>query len=260
MTTTEEIARLLEDYRLWLRDRTKLREVNGSWVEITTPYLDRHNDALQIYVRSENGGYILTDDSYTVRDLEASGCNLDSPKRKDLLAMTLNGFGVKINSEALEVHATADNFPARKHNLVQAMLAVNDLFYLASPLVQSFFIEEVIMWLDNNEIRYTPKVKITGTSGFDHLFDFVIPKSPKKQQPERIVQAINRPTRESAEAFIYAWGDTRDVRPTDSKAYAVLNDTGEQKVSSGVLEAFRNYHIKPVLFSHREEFAEELAA
>ena len=258
MTTLQDIERLLNGYRAWLKDRTTLREINGLWVEITTPYLDRHNDALQIYVRSDNGGYILTDDSYTVRDLEASGCNL-SPKRKDLLTLTLNGFGVKMNGEALEVHASAENFPARKHNLLQAMLAVNDLFYLASPLVQSFFIEDVTAWLDAREVRYTPEVKFTGISGFDHLFNFVIPKSPKKQ-PERIIKAINRPTRQSAEAFIYAWTDTREVRASDSKAYAVLNDTDEEKVSPGVLDAFRNYQIKPVLFSHREEVINELAA
>jgi hypothetical protein len=139
------------------------------------------------------------------------------------------------------------------------MLAVNDLFYLASPIVQSLFFEDVIAWLDASEVRYTPKVKFTGTSGFDHLFDFVIPKSPRKQQPERILQAINRPTRDSAEAFIYAWSDTRDVRPTDSKAYAVLNDV-EQQVSAGVTDAFRNYQISPVLFSRRTDFAGELAA
>jgi hypothetical protein len=259
MTTAHEIERLLSDYRAWLKDKTTLREVNESWVEITTPYLDRHNDALQIYTRSNNGGYILTDDGYIVRDLEASGCNLESQKRKDLLRMTLNGFGVQMKNDSLEVHASAESFPARKHNLIQAMLAVNDLFYLASPVVQSLFFEDVIAWFDANEIRYTPKVKFTGTSGFDHLFDFVIPKSPKEQQPERIVQAINRPTRDSAEAFIYAWSDTRDVRPSDSRAFAVLNDA-EQQVSPGVMDAFRNYHINPVLFTRRDAFAGELAA
>jgi hypothetical protein len=259
MTTVQEIERLLNDYRAWLKDKTTLREVNGAWVEITTPYLDRHNDALQIYARSDNGGYILTDDSYTVRDLEASGCNLDSDKRKELLKMTLNGFGVQINDDALQVRATSENFPARKHNLIQAMLAVNDLFYLASPFVRSLFHEDVVAWLETNEIRYTPRVKFTGTSGFDHLFDFVIPKSPKKKQPERILQAINRPTRDSAEAFIYAWSDTREVRPPDSKAYAVLND-GEQQVSSGVIEALRNYRIQPILFSRRSDFVTDLAA
>jgi hypothetical protein len=172
--------------------------------------------------------------------------------------MTLNGFGVRMNREALEVHASPDNFPSRKHNLIQAILAVNDLFYLAQPFVANLFLEDVIAWLDDGDIRYTPKVKFTGISGFDHLFDFVIPRSPGKQ-PERIVQAINRPTRDTAEAFIYKWSDTREVRPPESKAYAVLNDF-ELAISGGVLDAFRNYHIQPVPWSRRAEVATELAA
>jgi hypothetical protein len=258
MTTVREIEKLLNDYRAWLKDKTMLREVNSEWVEITTPYLDRHNDALQIYARGENGGYVLTDDSYTIHDLEASGCNLNTEKRQDLLKMTLNGFGVRMNSEALEVHASPDNFPTRKHNLIQAILAVNDLFYLAQPVVESLFLEDVIAWLDASDIRYTPKVKFTGISGFDHLFDFVIPKSANKQ-PERIIQAISRPTRDTAEVFIYKWSDTREVRPLDSRAYAVLNDF-DQSISGGVLDAFRNYQIRPVPWSRRSEVAAELAA
>ena len=85
-----EIEQLLKNYRDWLKDKTTLRQINGSWVEITTPYLDRHNDALQIYARSENSGFVLTDDSYIIHDLEASGCKLDTEKRKDLLLMTLS--------------------------------------------------------------------------------------------------------------------------------------------------------------------------
>lgn len=137
------------------------------------------------------------------------------------------------------------------------MLAVNDLFYLAKPKVDSLFVEDVVAWLDANDIRYTPDVKFTGLSGFDHLFGFVIPKSRK--QPERIVQAINRPTRDNAEAFIHAWTDTREVRPSESKAYAFLNDI-EQPISGGVLDAFLNYRIQPVPWSQRVEVVAELAA
>jgi hypothetical protein len=251
-----EIEILLKNYREWLSDKTTLREINSSWVEITTPYLDRHNDALQIYVRSENGGFVLTDDSYIIHDLEASGCKLDTEKRKDLLQMTLNGFGVKRNADAIEVNATPENFPLRKHNLIQAMLAVNDLFYLAKPVVESLFYEDVVAWLDANDIRYTPNVKFTGISGYDHHFDFAIPKS--KQQPERIVQAINRPTRDTALLFINAWTDTRQVRTSDSKAYAVLND--EQPISSSVIDALRNYDIRSVPWTQRAEVVMQLAA
>lgn len=251
-----EIETLLEAYWDWLRDKTTVREIEG-WAEITTPFLDRHNDYLQIYARCENGAYVLTDDGYTVGDLEQSGCTLDTPKRQGLLRATLNGFGVQSNGKAIEVHATPQNFALKKHNLVQAMLAVNDLFYLASPVVESFFYEDVAAWLDTEMVRYTPQVKFTGVSGFDHLFDFVIPKSA--EQPERVVRTINRPDRQAAQTVAFAWIDTKDIRTNDSRAYAILNDGG-RRVPEAVLDALTSYGVQPVPWSRREEASVELAA
>lgn len=251
-----EVQSLLDQYWAWLKDRTTLRQIND-WVEITTPYLDRHNDHIQIYARRRDGGFVLTDDGYVLQDLEQSGCNLDSAKRQGLLRMTLNGFGVQLNNQALEVHASPDNFGLRKHNLVQAVLAVNDLFYLASPMVASLFYEDVVAWLDLSDIRYTPKVKFTGKSGYDHLFDFVIPKS--RVQPERIVRAINRPNRDTAQAMAFSWIDTKEVRPPESRAYAILNDS-EHAISESVLDAIRSYDVRPVLWSGRDQVRQDLAA
>src|SRR4030042_1421302 len=160
----EEIRDLIDDYLLWLKDKTILRQVK-EWVEITTPYLDRHNDYLQIYAKRQNGGYLLTDDGYVLEDLEQSGCKLESAKRQELLKITMNGFGVQAKEGRLESRASPENFAVRKHNLIQAMLAINDLFYLAVPMVASLFYEDVVVWLDLPEIRYTPKAKFTGKSG-----------------------------------------------------------------------------------------------
>lgn len=252
----QDIQRLLDAYHAWLKDKTALRQVD-EWVEITTPYLDRHNDYIQIYARKAGGEFILTDDGYTIDDLESSGCKLESRKRQDLLKITLNGFGVRLEGKALQVHASPDNFALRKHNLVQAMLAVNDMFYLAVPMVASLFYEDVVAWLDVHDIRYTPKVKFTGKTGYDHLFDFVIPKS--RRQPERIIQTINRPNRDTAQAVVLAWVDTKEVRPPESRAYALLNDS-EQAMPQGVMDALRSYEVKPVPWSQRESVREELAA
>ena len=251
-----EVQTLLDQYWAWLKDRTTLRQVND-WVEITTPYVDRHNDHIQIYAKRRDGGFVLTDDGYVLQDLEQSGCKIESGKRQGLLKMTLNGFGVQLNNQALEVHASPDNFALRKHNLVQAVLAVNDLFYLASPMIASLFYEDVVAWLELSEIRYTPKVKFTGKSGYDHLFDFVIPKS--RVQPERIVRAISRPHRDTAQAMAFSWIDTKEVRPPEARAYAILNDS-EQTVSESVLDAMRNYDVRPVLWSGRDRVRQELAA
>jgi hypothetical protein len=85
----------------------------------------------------------------------------------------------------------------------------------------------------------------------------VIPKS--RRQPERIVQTINRPSRDTAQAVVLSWIDTKEVRSSDSRAYALLNDS-EQAVSSGVLDALRSYDVRAVPWSLRESVREELAA
>lgn len=253
----EEIERLLNDYTLWLKDKTILKQIKSEWVEITTPHLDRHNDCLQIYAREEGNGFVLTDDSYIINDLISSGCPLDTPKRQELLKTALAGFGVQLEGEELMVHATPENFSLKKHNLIQAMLSVNDLFYLSSPYVASLFVEDVTNWMDLSEIRYTPNVKFTGKSGYDHLFDFVIPKSI--EQPERLVQAVSNPKKDSAEALVFKWVDTKETRAPDSKLYTFLNDSNS-KVSQSVIDALKNYDLQPILWSEREVARDKLAA
>lgn len=122
----QDIQQLLDDYHVWLKSKVALRQLD-QWVEITTPYLDRHNDYVQIYANQVNRGFVLTDDGYTINDLEQTGCNLESQKRQDLLRITLNGFGVQLDGKALQVKASPSNFALKKHNLVQAILAVNYL-------------------------------------------------------------------------------------------------------------------------------------
>lgn len=253
----DDIPGLLNQYWKWLKEKTALRQIND-WYEITTPYLDRHNDYLQIYARKSGDDFLLTDDGYILDDLEMSGCPMDTPRRREILATTLRGFGVQlVENNRLEVKAGPDNFAIRQHNLLQAMLAVNDLFYPAQSTVASLFIEDVAAWLDACDIRYTPEVTLKGKSGYDHRFNFVIPKS--RTHPERLLRTVNRPERNIAQAVVFSCIDTREIRPSDSRTYAILNDR-EQRVSGNVQEALRNYDVHPVLWTEREEALAELAA
>jgi hypothetical protein len=247
---------LVEQYFSWLKSKTAWRDING-WTEITTPYLDRHNDYIQIYLRQSGDEWELTDDGETLTDLIQSGCELDTPRRKALLQTTLNGFGMHLVNGAITVKTKQDSFALRKHNLIQAILAVNDLFYLARASVESFFFEDVALWMDDSDIRYTQRVKFSGRTGYDHLFDFVVPKS--KKEPERILRVVNNPAKDQANAAILSWVDTKEARPSNSVAYAVLNDK-ERIIPDGVVEALKNYDITPLPWSQRDEFRERLAA
>lgn len=257
MTDVAEITALVDSYRSWLKDRTTIKSVHTDWVEISTPFLDRHNDYIQIYAKGFDGKYEITDDGHTLRDLELSGCKLDTPKRQALLRIALNGFGVEDEHGILRVRAASGNFSARKHALIQAIVAVNDMFYLASSTVHSLFKEDVEAWLDTAEVRFIPNIQLTGRSGYQHYFDFAIPRS--KNEPERIIKAITNPNKDSALAFITAWADTMEQRPKDSMALAFLNDN-ERTVSGTVLAALEQYDITPVVWSNRESIRMRLVA
>ena len=257
MTSAIEIESLIGRYREWLKDRTAIKMLHNEWVEITTPYLDRHNDAIQLYVRKETDRFRLTDDGNTLRDLELSGCLINTPKRRSLLDIAIRGFAVDIKNDVLSVTTAAENFPARKHALIQSILAVNDLFYTASSTVRSLFREDVEAWLNSSDVRFLKSVQFLGKTGYAHNFDFAVP--PSRVAPERIIKAISNPNKESAESVIFSWLDTRDVRPSDSQALAVLNDQDSQ-IPAAVMDALREYDIKPVPWSSRSNSREQLAA
>ncbi len=252
---TGDLQGMVDTYIHWLKSKIHLRQLDD-WMEITTPFLDRHNDHLQIYAKRYDGGYILTDAGYIIQDLELCGCSLASPKRKRLLHTILNGFGVKLVGSALEVRTSESSFARNKHNLIQAMLSVNDLFNLATPYSTGLFFEDVISWLDMNEIRYTRDAKFRGESGIDHLFEFTIPRS--RRYPERLVKTVNTPDRSRAESIVFSWIDIRDVRPEHSKVYVILNDR-EAPVPERVVDILTTYDANPILWSNREATVAELA-
>jgi Domain of unknown function DUF1828./Domain of unknown function DUF1829. len=253
MNSTEQ---LIEKYYSWLKDKTYFKDI-GDWTEITTPYLDRHNDYIQLYLKKESDEYILSDDGNTIRDLITSGCTLDSPKKYKLLEITLNGFAVNKKDNTLLVKSSFDNLHIKKHNLIQAILAINDLFYLASAHITSLFFEDVKSWLDLSDIRSTENVIFKGKSGFDRKFDFVIPKS--KVASERILKVVNNFNKNSADLFIMDWLDTKDIRPEKANAYIFANDN-EGNLSSNVISALKNYEINTIPWSKREEARSLLSA
>jgi len=254
--TTLNCGKLVEQYIRWLRSNITAVK-SGEACEITTPFLDRHNDFLQFYVVPSNGRFRLTDDGNTIRDLELSGVDLRSERRARLLALTLNGLGVSRHGDELVIEALTKELPQKQHALVQAMLAVNDMFVTASPLVESLFHEDVERYLRLHRVRFTPNVQFVGLSRFVHNFDFVVPASDVA--PERILRAINRPGRDSVTGLLFAWSDTKGVRPSESRLYAFLND--EERAPSGALvAALGEYQVEVVLWSERERYRDQLAA
>jgi hypothetical protein len=255
-TNTElDIRSMVNGYYDWLRQETTCRTVNGVG-EITTPFTDRHNDFLQIYVIPDGDGFILTDLGSTISDLEICGCNIKTKTRQTLLQETLRGIGVQLSGNEITIRAVKNDFPLKKHLLLQAMLAVNDLFYTTRNTVQSLFFEEVSKWIYANKIHASQRVSFPGKSGVSSSFDFLI--TPTENAPERLVKTLTNPKTETAKNVAFSWVEVKDCRPANTKMFAFVNDS--VPVDPAIDSIFDCYDITAIPWSNRDAFVAELRA
>lgn len=226
--------------------------------------LDRNNDHMSIYIADDErtGGYILSDIGATLMDLSASGCDvLSSDTRKRKLEQTVCGFGVKLEGSELYVMASDSDLFTRMNMLMQSMASVDDLFYTARENARSFFLDDVTKWLDDNHIRYVPNIKVSGRSGFETKFDFVIPKSGDVA-PERYIKTVGNPSESSVKNALFGWNDISQARG-NAVSYVFLNSLSskQRELDPSLLQACTAYDVRPVVWDgSADEVLEELAA
>lgn len=247
---------LKEKYISWLEDEITVNKIN-EYIEVTSPFLDRYNDYLQVYAKLENDNEILlTDDSYIINNLEMSGIDMKSNKRKQLLQSILNKYSVKLKGDALISKSNADDFPQKLLFLMQAMLNVDDMFMLSQNKVASLFLDDVRSFLDRKDIYYTRDVNFVGKSGFVYSYEYLIQRT--KEKPERLCKVINNPNKQNFQSTMFMWNDTKETRDDNSQLIVFLND--ENKIDTSIIEGFKNYNVNTIPWSEKEKHLDKLTA
>ena len=253
----EEISNLLISYTDWIGKQCDVASI-GNVNIITTPFLDRHNDHIQIYASlGLYGKYTLTDDGDTLDDLEACGWKPSTDKRKQFLTQALQGTGVELmEGGVIGTTATCDDFPMKMHNLIQAILAVNDLYYTSRQTVESLFVDDVMQWMKKHEVRYIPHASFIGHSGYVNIFHIVIPAS--KAAPERFIQTCDDLSPHDAKLYVFQWNDIQPWRKSEAKMYVIVNN--EQTVRGDALSICESYNIRAIPFGNLDTIASEMTA
>jgi hypothetical protein len=244
------IQEMINDYANWLKNEIVVSKF-GEYYELTTPYLDRFNDYLQIYVKQEENGRItLTDDGYIIGNLLSSGISFrKGSKRKNMLDKIIRNFSLHLDDNAITTEATPADFPVKKHLMVQAMLNIDDMFETRPDNVKDLFTEDIEIFFDANEIYYSKDFSLIGKTGSLYSYDFHFQRT--KQKPERFCKAINKLRESNRNMTIFNWIDTQEKRNNEGSLIVIIND--ENTINSKEIDAFKSYNIETVLFSQRQE-------
>lgn len=250
---------LVDSYITWLKDNITIKSV-GEYSCISTPFLDMHNDCIQFYIKKlDNDEYYLTDDGYTLDDLESCGFTFNTVKRKELLRNILLNYHLDIEDNSITATVSKEDFPYRKHFYIQGILAINDLYSTNKNNVSSMFVEDVSNFLDNNEISYSSDIKLSGKSGYDHNIDYVLAGLKKKKIPEKYIKIINSPSKSSTQSILFAWDDIRKARTMDNLMFVILNDS-DHKINSDIIKAYTAYDIIPLKWTDKDTILKSLKA
>lgn len=249
-------VKLKEQYVKWLDDEISVKKIE-EYLQITSPFLDRFNDYLQIYAKiDKNNEILLTDDSYIINNLQDSGIDITSPKRKQLLDNFLIKYGINLEDRSLNIKSSIEEFPQKILFLMQAMINIDDMFMLSQNRIASLFLDDIKSFFDNHEIFYTENVNFLGKSGFFYSYEYLLQKT--KEKPERLCKVINNPNKQNLQNTLFMWNDTKETRNNETQLIVFLND--ENKIDSGVIEGFKNYEVNTILWSEKEKSLDILTA
>ncbi|WP_374027696.1 DUF1828 domain-containing protein [Bdellovibrio bacteriovorus] len=234
-------------YLEWLVKHTSV-ESEGEWQEVTLPFLDRHNDHIQIYIkRSVAGEFIFSDGGATLSNLTMSGFT-KTQRRAQILGTILRGFDTKLNeNNQIWTQASSENIGYKFQSFLQTILSTDNLGYFSEENVKSMFFEDVSAWLSQNEISYISGKEFKGKSGYTVDFPFYIPGKAKTLPS--VIQLIGNP-KVPFKPLLFEWIDSEASRGR-AQSFTIINDD-QIKPSKKLFQAFEKYEIEPILWSERD--------
>lgn len=247
-------------YTDWLKENIDQFQVSDNIYRLTLPFLDRNNDAIEIYIiRKSDNSFYITDDGATLNDLQLGGFDIFSTKRRtDIFNSIISAHGVsKTDNNELIVDCTLKDLALKKHMLAQCMIKISDMFYLSKNSIQSIFLEDVQDFLENHNVRYIHNISFIGKSKLTTHYDFAIAHS--QNASERLIKVVNNLTSSVTKNLIFEWNDTKDMRPEETKLYAFIQDK-DKKVSDDAIRALKEYGIHPALWTEKDKYIPELIA
>lgn len=143
-------------------------------IRIVTPYLYPDNDLIEVFVEEPAPNRVrITDLGETLRHLHAQGFDVTgTPKRMQMVETIAAGTGVDLARGELAKEGEITNLGEILFDVLAAARGVSDLILTSRAYEPATFKEEVGRFLEENQVPYESKVKLTGESGKRYTVDF----------------------------------------------------------------------------------------
>jgi len=242
---------LKQVYLNWI-NQSNYTDLNNNWIEIKTPFTDFTGSYIYLFAKENNGKYYLTDYGNILNELDMHNIQIKG-QRKKLLKKTLLNQKCDIgkNNDIYIEFSDINDFPKYKHQLIQSLINISDLFLTSKSNVKNLFIFDVMEFLDKNEISYSSQpYTLKGQSKLANNFDLNIGQIKKRNIPTLHTRILNQVTDNTLKSLIFAVNDL--FLSKNEKIATILNN--DIKINKDDIKILRNANIEVIDWKYHTEY------
>ena len=119
-----------KEYTNWLYKNMSQEKISENILEITTPFLNRHNDYIQIYINYISDGYIeINDHGYIIGDLLMDDHDIENNEKTEFLKTIIKKMNLRLKGEIIyKTVGDPKEIPAAMHSLIQALIYISNTY------------------------------------------------------------------------------------------------------------------------------------
>lgn len=214
---------------------------DGDDCVIVTPYTQPDQANIELVVRPQSTGYILTDEGETLGTLFVNGLTI-TPAIKHEITRIARIHNVQFDGAALYSVADAVHLGASAQNLASAIQAAGFLIYKRSHRTMPRFEDDIENYLVQNRITYALDYRLRGYA-IEHTIPFYF-NHRRNILLEPLTASSPSAAQNKAKQLGFKWGDLRRANITGN--FTVVLDDSENNwervwLAPNTIDILRSY-------------------
>lgn len=239
--------------------------LEGDNIRFNTPFVDPFGDEYKVLIKATNNTYEVTDQGYTIWNLESRGINVTKKEstRKNIVNSIVSENTVSLKDTNYSIYKKVNSksdIAQAINQVLDSMMKISDLIFSSRNKVKRMFKDDILDYLSENKEKYKYDLgfSVHGKSDMSYDLDFVFRKSLNETKWTKVYSSL---TKNVAEMAIGIWLDTDIYRNNNPSIKATFNilvqdiDESDNQFVTGL----KNHNIDVIDFSNKTQFREAFA-
>ncbi|WP_203652166.1 DUF1828 domain-containing protein [Secundilactobacillus yichangensis] len=130
-----EIDNIANNWLKSIKNSSSFTMASKNQLRVNTPFSDSFGDQISLIILLTDNMYTVTDQGYTLWNLQTHGANLTDKKSqqfKNLMAILDKDDAELTDNEMIQIKGSKDELPQIINNLTQTLIQVSVLIYLST--------------------------------------------------------------------------------------------------------------------------------